>query len=99
LTLLAQSVGRTLGWKSNGCIFESCTRSNFCNAYFVQPLFWRLYVVAVLVALKGWVHCFSMQFVMNKCYTLNFEKLAQIRLVVWEKHTFYSEKWHHRAED
>jgi len=36
--------------------------------------------------LKGQVHCFSMQVVMNKCFLLNFEKkLAQIRLVVFEK--------------
>jgi len=25
---------------------------NFRNAYFLQPLFWRLYVAAVLVTLK-----------------------------------------------
>jgi len=36
---------------------------------------------------KGRVHCFSMQAVMNKCFLLNLEKkLAQIRLVVFEKH-------------
>jgi len=32
--------------------FESCARSIFRNAYFLQPLFWRFYVVAVLVTLK-----------------------------------------------
>jgi len=36
--------------------------------------------------IKGWVHCFSMQVVINKCFLLNREKkLAQIRLVVFEK--------------
>jgi len=35
---------------------------------------------------KDRVHCFSMQIVMNKCFLLNSEKkLAQIRLVVFEK--------------
>jgi len=46
--------------------------------------------------LKGRVHCFSMQVVMNKCFLLKPEKnLAQIRLVVYEKNekrTFKSEK-------
>jgi len=37
--------------------------------------------------IKGQVHCFSMQIVMNKCFLLNPEKnLAQIRLVVFEKY-------------
>jgi len=37
---------------------------------------------------KGRVHCFSMQVVMNKCFLLSPEnKLAQIRLVVFEKNT------------
>jgi len=45
---------------------------------------------AILVYLKflfkGRVHCYSMQFVMNKCFLLNPEKnLAQIRLVIFEK--------------
>jgi len=35
--------------------------------------------------LKGWVHCFSMQVVINKCFLLNPEKKAQIRLVIFEK--------------
>jgi len=35
--------------------------------------------------IKGRVHCFLMQVVMNKCFLLNPEKnLAQIRLVVFE---------------
>jgi len=35
---------------------------------------------------KGWVQCFSMQVVFNKCFLLNSEKiLAQIRFVVFEK--------------
>jgi len=47
--------------------------------------------------LKGRVHCFSMQVVINKCFLLNLEKkLALIRLVVFEKNTkkanFTSEK-------
>jgi len=38
--------------------------------------------------LKGLMHCFSRQFVMNKCFILNPEKnLTQIRLVVFEKST------------
>jgi len=40
-----------------------------------------------LLLLKGRVHWFSMQVVMNKCFLLNPEKkifLAQIRLVVFE---------------
>jgi len=39
--------------KSKGLRFESCTWSIFRNAYFLQPLFWRFYDVAVLAALKG----------------------------------------------
>jgi len=36
--------------------------------------------------LKGQVHCFSMQVVMNKYFLLNTEKhLVQIRLVDFEK--------------
>jgi len=36
--------------------------------------------------IKGRVHCFSMQVVMNKCFLLNPEKnLTQICLVVFEK--------------
>jgi len=36
--------------------------------------------------IKGRVHCFSMQVVINKCFLLNPEKnLTQIRLVVIEK--------------
>jgi len=38
--------------KSKGRRFESCARSIFRNAYFLQPLFWQLNVVAVLVTLK-----------------------------------------------
>jgi len=26
------------------------------------------------ICVKGWVHCFSMQVVMNKCFLLNLEK-------------------------
>jgi len=38
--------------------------------------------------LKGRMRCFSMQFVMNKCFLPNPEKnLAQIRLVVFKKNT------------
>jgi len=40
----------------------------------------------VINSLKGRVQCFSMQVVINKCFFLNPEKkLAQIRLVVFEK--------------
>jgi len=36
--------------------------------------------------IKGWVHCVSMQVVMNKYFLLNPEKnLVHIRLVVFEK--------------
>jgi len=35
------------------CRFESFARSSFRNAYLLQPLFWRLYVVAALVTLKS----------------------------------------------
>jgi len=39
---------------------------------------------------KGWVQCFSMQVVMNKCFLLNpGKKLAQIRLVVFEKNAHF----------
>jgi len=38
-----------------------------------------------LISLKGRVHCFLIQVVMNKCF-LNLEKIfAQIHLVVFEK--------------
>jgi len=33
-------------------LYGNDVRSIFRNAYFLQPLFWRLYVVALLVALK-----------------------------------------------
>jgi len=37
-------------------------------------------------SLKGQVHCFSMRTVIKMCFLLNLEiKLAQIRLVVFEK--------------
>jgi len=40
------------------------------------------------ILLKGRVHCFSMQVIMNKCFLLSPEKkLEQIRLVVFEKNT------------
>jgi len=40
-----------------------------------------------LEILKGRVHCFSMQVVINKYFLLNPEKnLVQIRLVVFEKY-------------
>jgi len=39
-----------------------------------------------LLNIKGRVHCFSMQVVMNKCFLLKSgKKLAQIRLVVFKK--------------
>jgi len=38
--------------KFKGRRFESCGKLIFCNAYFLQRLFWRLYVVVVLVTLK-----------------------------------------------
>jgi len=42
--------------------------------------------VRFLLTFKPRVHCFSMQVVMNKYFLLNSEKkLAQIRLVVFEK--------------
>jgi len=39
------------------------------------------------LSLKGRMHCFSMQVVMNKSFLLNLEekKLAQICLIVFEK--------------
>jgi len=46
------------------------------------------------------VHCFSMQAVMNRCFLLNPEKNfgANPSCRFWEKRTFNSEKWRHRAE-
>jgi len=44
--------GLAVDRKSKGRRFEFCARSIFRNAYFLQPLFWRLCVVAVLVTLK-----------------------------------------------
>jgi len=51
---------------------------------------------------KGRVQCFSMQAVMNKHFSWILKiKLAQIRLVIFEKNSktarFYSEKWRHQA--
>jgi len=41
--------------------------------------------ICIRLYIKGRVHCFSMQVVMN-CFLLNLEEnLAQIRLVVFEK--------------
>jgi len=43
-------------------------------------------VLSFINKLKGWVQCFSMQVVMNKCFLLNPEKnMVQISLVVFEK--------------
>jgi len=40
----------------------------------------------MFIVIKGRVHYFSMQIVINKCFLQNPEKkLAQIRLVVFEK--------------
>jgi len=48
----------------------------------------------LLFSIKGRVHCFSVQVVMNKCFLRNPEKkkkkLAQIRLVVFEKNAHTS---------
>jgi len=57
----------------------------------------RYNVIELLYNVKGRVHCFSMQVVLNKCFLLNPEKkLEQIPLVVFEKSakklTFNSEK-------
>jgi len=43
------------------------------------------HVKRVIAKIKGRVHCFSMQIVMNKCFLINpKKKLAQIYLVVFE---------------
>jgi len=68
------------------------------HAQLLHPLACYLTSSWFIKKLKGWVHCFSMQVVMNKCFHLNPEKnLAQIRLAVFEKNTknahFNSEKW------
>jgi len=58
-------------------------------------------VTWIVLDLKGQVHCFSMQVVMNKCFLLNLweKNLAQIRLALFEKNAhFNSEKRHHRDE-
>jgi len=47
--------------------------------------------------LKGRVHCFSMQVVMNKCFLLNSEKKFVFKKNS-KKCTFNSKKWRHRAE-
>jgi len=59
----------------------------------------------LLITIKGRVHCFSMQVVMNKCFLLFLnpkKSLAQIRLVVFEKNAknahFNSKKLRHRTE-
>jgi len=36
--------------------FESCARSIIRNAYFLQPMFWWLYLVAIVVTLKARSH-------------------------------------------
>jgi len=42
--------------------------------------------IVIGVGFKGWVHCFSMQVVMSKCFLpKSWKKLAQIRLDVLEK--------------
>jgi len=47
--------------------------------------------VIVTYTIKGRVQCFSMQFVINKCFFLNPEKnLAQIRLVVFAKNAHFN---------
>jgi len=39
---------------------------------------------------KGWVQCFSVKVVINKCF-LNLEKsLEQLRLVVFEKNVYFN---------
>jgi len=50
--------------------------------------------------LKGRVHCFSLQIVMNKWFLLNREKKigTDPSCRFREKRTFNSENWRHRAE-
>jgi len=75
-------------------IYESC----LCKTVHLSHIRYEF----ATILLKGRVHCFSMQVVINKCFLLNPEKkLAQIRLIVFEKNAkthFNSEKWRHRAE-
>jgi len=52
----------------------------------IITLFSNQFSVSLTNKPKGWVHYFSMQVVINKCFLLNPEKnLAEIRLVVFEK--------------
>jgi len=55
-------VCRALDRKCKGCRFESCARSIFYNAYFLQRFFWRLYVVAILVALMPDIRYAALRF-------------------------------------
>jgi len=49
---IVSAQGSAVDQKSKGRRFEFCARSIFRNDYFLQPLFSRLYVVAVLVILS-----------------------------------------------
>jgi len=52
----------------------------------MRSVFCTILLIKKFLDLKGRVHCFSMQVVMNKCFLINPEKnLAQIRLVVFKK--------------
>jgi len=67
--------------------------------------YWSLkFKCLVTHVIKGRVHCFSMQVVVNKYFLLNPEKNFGVDPSCRfrekrKKRTFNSEKWRHRAED
>jgi len=74
--------------KSKKVKFELCQKNS--NTVFISVFFAYKAKVQILklefFQIKGRVHCFSMQVVIYKWFLLNLKKkLAQIRLVVFEK--------------
>jgi len=70
-----------VGMNQYGHFADERGEGQFFAILFYVDIFYGLFY------LKDREHCFTMQVVMNKCFLLNCEKkkLAQIRLVVFEK--------------
>jgi len=75
--------------------YLSSSRNNNCPIYVSYSSLVDIFITTNMqdtftasLKVKGRVHCFSMQVVINKCFLQNPEKinLAQIRLVVFEKY-------------
>jgi len=67
------------------CSKKVYLRNDFNIAFHLGISFEKMESVSSSQHLKGRMHCFSMQVIMNKCFLLNPEKNAHIRLVTFKK--------------